>query len=183
MENMSSMLVNVAYLLLALKEEHPVLLVMEELTDNIEISKRAGMRSVPITTHRRSESFEETIGRLIDEETGLDRASVMHLDVCEKPFYLIPRIGITGRRRDIESFYGFGIFRGDVKKQPICPKNKAVMFAGWMEIEALYTGNLRVEVPALISDYQRSGAYARSLRQLFRLCDPVLPKSIKGGLK
>lgn len=141
------MITGVGFLLFSIIDKIPKLFVVRELKSKPEICKEAGMLSFPLETfNKKDQTTHGTILRLLHEEIGVSKKSIIICKIVPRRFKLIPG------RNDVETIYGYGIFLGN-PNQNFNPYDDDIIFVGWMTIRELLAQKTRVEVHPIIDDF------------------------------
>lgn len=146
-------IIGLGFLLFSLENVIPELFTIKELRDKPQYYKKAGMISFPLETAEPTDKdLWETANRLFHEEMGISPSEIEILRLVERGFQLIPG------RRDILTFYAYGLFHGSTT-QKIIPKDDDIEFAGWKSIPELLKSFIRVEVSPILFHLLDNGYY------------------------
>lgn len=156
-----SNIVGVGFLLFLIDEGSLKIFTVKELKSKPELHKKNGMVSFPLETYKKEEdgNYCGTIIRLLREEVGIPSDQVRICDVIPDGFNLIPK------RRNIWTYYGYGVFLGD-PDQSFVPDDNDVVFAGWKSLLELSACSLRIEVIPILKHFLLKGHYEKLLRQV-----------------
>ncbi len=121
---------------------------VKELKSKPSIHKQKGMITFPLETFIPEDGDElGTMRRLCEEEIGIRFEEVCFHFINPGRFQLIPGCS------DIETAYGFGIYRGNLHRN-FSPKDSDIEFAGWKTVEELERAFVRVEVKPILAHFQ-----------------------------
>ncbi len=138
----------------------PKMFTIKELKGKPELCKEKGMISFPLETYKEEDgSHHGTINRLLEEEVGISPKQVRVYSIISEGFNLIPG------RKDIQTYYGYGVFLGDPDQSFISQDND-VVFAGWKPLITLSSYPLRVEVVPVLKHFLSRGHYEELLKEM-----------------
>ncbi len=147
--------VGMGFLLFRKIESKWTIFIIKELKDKPQYFKKAGMRSFPLETQKEGETDEETIRRLVKEETPFSWEQVDFQWIAKEKFNLIPG------RKDIFIGYGFGFFKEGIETIKETPVDPEIEVVGWKGLGILLKKEkdfLRIEVWPVWMDFLKNYA-------------------------
>ncbi|HEX8973991.1 MAG TPA: NUDIX domain-containing protein [Patescibacteria group bacterium] len=155
-------IVGVGLLIFAIVKGLPRIYTVKEKKAKPSIFKEAGMLGPPFETVKEIDrSIEETIWRLIKEETGIPREMIDLQKVIPESFNLIPG------RPDIFTMYGYAFYKGEPEDASLfTPEDDDIEFRGWYTMAELEEEHLRIEVPFILDHFRKSGCFIDAIHGL-----------------